>query len=102
MKYKIVTKNPVIRCYYQGQSHSHPVRRTGLKIDETPKTITVIELREGNEVRDFKDGKIKVYRKDRVARWGDYCRLRNQKPKKEHNRTTLQRAELFDLVENGA
>ena len=103
--YQIAKKRPVARFYYQG-THSHPVRRTVVIIEETPTTITGYEFRCGRTVRTVNDAlsEVKTYRKDRIARWGDYCRLRqsNKTAKKDPNRTTLERAPITSMFEAGA
>jgi hypothetical protein len=94
---------PVARFYYQG-SHSHPIRRTVLIVDETPTMLTGYELREGKTIRSYGDAVIRSYRKDRIAKFGDYSRLRKNRQNYNRNdsESTLTRAEMFDLVKNGA
>ena len=103
--YEIASKKPVARFYYQG-THSHPVRRTVVIIEETSTTITGYEFRCGNEVRTVNDalGEVKTYRKDRIARWGDYSRLRQSSKTfmKDPNRTTLERFPILSMFNEGA
>ena len=75
--YDLVPRNTVARFYYQG-SHSHPIRRTVLVIEETDTHITGYEVREGGNVRNIHEARktVRSYRKDRIAKWGDYSRLR--------------------------
>lgn len=75
--YDLVPRNTVARFYYQG-SHSHPIRRTVLVIEEDDNHITGYEIREGGHVRTIDEARdaVRTYRKDRIAKWGDYSRLR--------------------------
>lgn len=92
--YGIVPIKPVARFYYQG-SHSHPVRRTILIIEDNEDTLVGYELREGRIIRDPLEALkcIKTYKKSRIARWGDYSRLRmtSKTALKNPKRTTLER-----------
>ena len=74
--YELVSRNPVAKFYYQG-NHSHPVRRTVLIVEETKTHITGYEFRCGTEVRTRGEAmsKIRSYKKDKIAKWGDYSRL---------------------------
>lgn len=101
--YQPVQTTPVARFYYKG-SHSHPVRRTVVVVDETPTLLTGYELREGKNVRSYGEAKIRSYRKDRIANFGDYTRLKQSRSNYARNNTetTLERGEMFDLVKNGA
>jgi hypothetical protein len=97
--YEVSRALPVARFYYQG-SHSHPVRRTILVIESTPRLLRGYELREGSYVRQFRDAPIKSYRKDYIA-------TENQLGLRKHRLpgprvTTLQRESLLDLVKVGA
>lgn len=92
--YEPVSRLPVAKFYYQG-NHSHPVRRTVLVVEETKEQIRGYELREGNVSRPISEvgKKIKSYRKDRIARWNDYSRLKVAAKAKRKNvtSTTLER-----------
>lgn len=100
-EYDVVCEKPVARFYYKG-SHSHPVRRTVLVIDETDTLIKGYELRAGSSVCDFKHAPIRGFRKDKIAAVKQ-CgkRLRNRMPKHMLISTTYQREELLDLVKKG-
>lgn len=101
-EYSLIRNQPVAEFYYQGESHSHPVRRKVLIHKITPKLIVAYELREGNTVRSFKNAPIKSYRRDRIARI-EQCgrRLRARTPRTKLKNSTLQRSGLIDLVKNG-
>jgi hypothetical protein len=92
--YEPVTKLPVAKFYYQG-NHSHPVRRTVLIVEETKDQFKGYEIREGRTTRSLTEiaNHIKSYRKDKIAKWGDYSRLRlaGKARKKSPNNTTLER-----------
>ena len=98
-KYTIVTNGPVAKFYYQG-SHTHPVRRTIIVIEDKKNILVGYEIREGNEVRKVKNAPVKSYRKDRIPNFGDYCRFKMSK--KNYSRldseTTLERMDFDDLV----
>lgn len=103
--YDLVGKLPVARFFYKG-SHTHPVRRTVLIIEETPTMLRGYEVREGRAVRDVQEAMthIKSYRKDRIAKWGDYKRLR-MSPKtflKKPEETTLERSSILSMFTVGA
>lgn len=103
--YGLVQSNPVARFYYQG-GHTHPIRRTVLVIEDRPDRLIGYEVREGLEARHFEDAKshVKSYLKHRIAKFGDYCRLRKNSTNRQQkpSRTTLTRSDLFDFVVNGA
>jgi hypothetical protein len=103
--YDIVSKNPVARFYYQGK-HSHPVRRTVLIIEESDELIVGYEFREGNTVRSTEEAMkcIKSYRKDRIAKWGDYSRLRMTTKTffKNPKKSTLERFPIITMFSEGA
>jgi hypothetical protein len=101
-EYKITRSLPVAKFYYAG-SHSHPVRRTILVIENQKNYIRGYELREGSVVRSATTkAPVKTYRKSRIANIGQ-CgrRLRNRVPKALHARTTYERVRLLDLVRSG-
>lgn len=97
--YDLVEQLPWARFYYQG-SHSHPVRRDVLIVEDKPDLIVGYEIREGNTVRDLKSAAVKSYRKDRIARWGDYSRLTKPtaRKNKKKNESTLERRAIIDLL----
>lgn len=98
--YEPVSRLPVAKFYYQG-NHSHPVRRTVLIVEETKDQIKGYELREGKVTRSLTEvGRfIKSYRKDKIARWGDYSRLMKtaKSRKKGVNSTTLERFSIVGI-----
>lgn len=100
--YTVKKKNPVAKFYYKG-THSHPVRRTILVVEETSKFMVGYELREGTTVRAFKQSPVKKYLKNEIARYGDYSRLKNSQRNKDrkNNETTLERANFSALVLEG-
>ena len=90
------TRKPVACFYYQG-THSHPVRRLVFVIAETKHSFTGFELREGSVTRTLNQAMshIKTYSKNKIARWGDYSRLRASNPEsKDPNKSTLRRFSL--------
>mgnify|MGYP000871577344 CR=1 FL=1 len=102
--YDIIKSSPVARFYYQGKSHTHPVRRTILIIEDLPTLLIGYEMREGSKLRSIKDAPVKSYRKDRIAKYGDYSRLRKTKvgAKKDPSESTLNRTEIIEFIRNGA
>lgn len=98
--YEPVTKLPVAKFYYQG-NHSHPVRRTVIVVEETKNQLRGYEVREGRVTRSLSEvGRcIKSYRKDKIAKWGDYSRLlRTGKAKKKSaNSSTLERFSITGI-----
>jgi hypothetical protein len=102
-KHPILKTLPVAKFFYKG-SHSHPVRRTILVIENNRDDIVGYELREGNTVRSLKQmvNNIKKYKKSRIARYGDCSRLKNYitNKKKKANESTLQRLPLSAISDN--
>lgn len=101
--YNFIKKHPVARFFYKGD-HSHPVKRTVVLIDVNDDLITGYELREGNEVREFKKAPIKSYRKDRIAKVYQIDKRRVlRKTADEHRiaRSTMVRQSLRELVRFG-
>jgi hypothetical protein len=99
--YGFVSRMPVAKLYYKG-SHSHPVRRTVLVIESNSKYIRGIELREGSIERNFQDAPVKTYTRDKIATIAQCgSRLRKRTPKTLHNKITLERQRLVDLVKKG-
>ena len=102
-QYNLTKTNPVLRFWYQGASHSHPVRRTVLKIRETPKYITGYEVRVGRDTASVTNAPIKTYLKDKIIRYGDFCRTREAKRNQGLAEvTTLRRGPIEDFLFNGA
>jgi hypothetical protein len=103
--YDLVAKKPVARFYYQG-THTHPVRRTVLIIEEKPNLIVGYEFREGQTVRTLAEAlnNVKSYRKDRIAKWGDYKRLRMTTKTflKSPEDSTLERFPILVMFSEGA
>jgi hypothetical protein len=103
--YDLVTHKPVARFYYKGQ-HSHPVRRTVLIIEDRDDMIVGYEIRVGDTVRTVSEAldSVKSYRKDRIAKWGDYSRLRMSSKTfmKDPNETTLERFPIMSMFKEGA
>ena len=99
--YDLVRNLPVAKFYYQG-SHSHPVRRTVLVVENGRNTLKGYELREGAETRSFAMAPIKAFSKNRIAKIGQ-CgrRLRTRTPAKMHKKSTFERLSLLDLVKTG-
>lgn len=100
--YEILNDNPVARFYYQG-SHTHPVRRTVVLIEENDETLTGYEIREGRNVRYVKNAPIKSYSKNKISNFGDYSRLKMNRWNyaKADGESTLSRANLENLVMEG-
>lgn len=103
-EYDIISDKPVARFYYQGQSHTHPVRRTVLIIEDHANHFVGYEMREGSQVRSFESAPVKTYRKDRIAKYGDYCRLRQSEENrmKSPSESTLVRAGIGNILKYGA
>jgi hypothetical protein len=103
--YDLVTSKPVARFYYQG-NHSHPIRRTVLIIEERENLIIGYEIRSGNTVRTVPEAldSIKSFRKDEIAKWGDYKRLRMSSKTfmKDPNESTLERSAIMTMFTEGA
>lgn len=100
----IVRNRPVAEFYYVG-NHSHPVRRKILIRKVTPKLIIGYELREGSTARTPRQalGVTKAYRRDRIAKWGDYSRLTASAKNADKNpaASTLERKPLESLIWEG-
>lgn len=92
---------PVAKFFYQG-NHSHPIRRTVLLVQNRATYLLGYEIRAGNEVFDINTASLKKYKKSKIAKVGDYCRLRNQR--KYHNtpanQSTLVRMNLLEVINN--
>lgn len=96
---KMVARKPIATFYYTG-NHTHPVRRVVAVIAETKTHLIAYELREGLTVRTPRQAirAIKTYRKERIAKWGDYCRLTATKKNCTRRRmdSTLERMSLTE------
>jgi hypothetical protein len=94
----LVRNLPVAKFHYQG-SHTHPIRRTVLVIESNTKFIKGYEVRCGNEVAEPNDDHIRSYSRSKIARLGDYSRLRNAKKNqgRSMDETTLTRLPMRDL-----
>lgn len=103
--YDLVSKKPVARFYYQGK-HTHPVRRTVLVIEDRENMIVGYEVREGGTVREVSEALscVKSYRKDRIAKYGDYSRLRMSSKTylKDPKESTLERQPIVTMFTEGA
>lgn len=106
LPYGVIETLPVARFFYQGKSHSHPVRRTVLIIEENADTLVGYELRSGRRILSLQEAIekkiVKTYKKAKIARFGDYCRLWKRKSAPNPLQTTLRRCDLLDLMLKGA
>jgi hypothetical protein len=100
MKYEIVRNMPIARFWYKG-THTHPVRRTILVVEQTREYIRGYELREGRIIRPAAKAPVKTYRRERIARGAS---LRTDSPirKLYPQKSTLVRKTLLDVIEVGA
>ena len=96
--YKLINRRPTARFYYQG-THSHPIRRTVMIIEDLPEVLVGYEMREGNITRNMNRAPVKSYRKDQIARYSDYSRL--PKPKGKKTQSTLTRTNLMSVIAEG-
>ena len=101
LKYPVVRNLPVARFYYEG-NHTHPVRRTVIVTESTPRIIKGYEIREGSETRSLSKAPIKAYTKSKIAAIGQ-CgrRLRNRTEKKNLANSTLTRDGLLSILMTG-
>jgi hypothetical protein len=101
--YSLISRLPVAEFWYKGKSHTHPVQRQILIIREDDMRFVGYELKAGHQVRSLKEVRenciVKTYRKDRIAKFGDYCRLRMNAKNfmKDPNQSTLERKSLSTL-----
>lgn len=102
MKAKKSKVGSVVTFKYQG-SHSHPITRVVVIKEDTPTFYKGYEIQEGNIVRTKEEAKqtIRTYRKDRIAKYGDYSRLTKSKAtqNKRPNQTTLMHLNALTLIE---
>ena len=103
--YEPISHKPVAKFYYQGH-HSHPVRRTVLIIEDKEDMIVGYEFREGDTIRTVNEAlrSVKSFRKDRIAKWGDYSRLRMSSKTflKDPTESTLERFPIVSMFSDGA
>ncbi len=97
--YEVVRERPIARFYYKG-SHSHPVRRTVLIIENKPRFLRGYELREGSDVRPLSQAPVKTYTKSRIAKHSQLGPAKHKQPGPPT--TTLERLKLIDLLKTGA
>jgi len=97
--YETVRERPIARFYYKG-THSHPVRRTVLIIENKPRFLRGYELREGSEVRSLNNAPVKTYTKSRIAKQSDLGPAKHREPGPAVS--TLERLKLIDLLKIGA
>ena len=100
MKYQIVNRLPVAKFWYKG-THTHPVRRTVLVIEQTKTFIRGYELREGRNLRTGTKAPIKTYLIRKIAK-GVSLRVDSPIRKLAPDKSTLVRKPLLDLIEAGA
>jgi len=101
-EYRILEKLPVAYFYYQGKSHTHPVRRIVLLIDSRPGFIRGYELKEGNTRRRFRDAPVKSYTRSKIAKIKDVDLRRSiRRNALNLEDTTLRRKTLLYLIKKG-
>jgi hypothetical protein len=97
--YQPVRNLPVATFYYRG-SHSHPVLRQVVVVENNKKQLTGYEIREGNIVRDIDDATVKTYLRSKIATRGQ-CRkeslVRNAAKKTQLAESTLTRSSMKSL-----
>lgn len=96
--YETVRERPVARFYYKG-THSHPVRRTVIIIENKPRFLRGYELREGSTVRALPEAPVKTYTKSRIAKLSELGLAKHRAPGPPV--TTLERLKLIDLLKLG-
>lgn len=103
--YQPIVRKPVAKFYYKG-SHTHPVRRTVVIIEDRPDVIVGYEFRVGSTVRSRQEAMktVRSYKKSRIAKWGDYSRLRMSSKTflKDPEESTLERCSLLKMLREGA
>lgn len=103
VKYEFLKTRPVARFFYQG-SHTHPVRRTVIIIEQTNDLLVGYEVREGFETRNVKNAPVKTYKKSKIAKVSQIdrkCVLRRRAEGAELNKSTLVREDLASFVKVG-
>lgn len=99
MKYQpIESKKPLAKFWYKG-SHSHPIKRTVLIIDENKDRIIGYELREGNIVRKLGVAPVKTFKKEKIAKYSDLGAANHRKP--GGRRSTLRKSPLLEVLDKG-
>lgn len=100
--YKLVNTHPVARFYYKG-SHSHPIRRTVLIIENTENMIRGYEVREGKIIRSTSNAPVKSYSKSKIARFNQLRGAGAKITFGQHlsKKSTLKRQRLFDFIFSG-
>ena len=102
LKYPIVQNMPVARFYYKGH-HSHPVRRTVIVTEMTPKFIRGYEIREGSITRTLNIAPIKSFSRDRIAQVKSIRSetRKNFKPTLASTAQPIVRADLLNILTDG-
>jgi len=100
-EYDVIGTKPVAKFFYQG-NHSHPVRRTVLLISEDKDRLTGYEIRAGKHLSSVRKAKVKTYLKERIAKIGDYSRIRclRRYADKKDSDTTLEMLGLVEAINN--
>lgn len=96
--YEAVRERPIARFYYKG-SHSHPVRRTVLIIENKPRFLRGYELRDGSTIRSLSEAPVKTYTKSRIAKHSELGPAKHREAGPPE--TTLERLKLIDLLKLG-
>lgn len=95
----------VASMFYQGNNHTHPVRRTVLVLHEDARTITGMEIREGRKVRSYAQARqhVRIYKKSEIAKFGDYSRLKasQKNAQRRNDESTLERMDFLTLIRQG-
>jgi hypothetical protein len=104
-EYPVVRQQTVAKFFYEG-SHSHPVRRTVVLIEDRPFQLIGYELREGHDIRPFESAPIKSYNKGQIATIGQVDQRRKivseaRKQGRSPGTSTLRRNDLLDLAKVG-
>lgn len=99
IRFRFVRQLPVAKFSYKG-SHSHPVRRTVVLVEQNDKFLKGYELREGNKTRKMSKAPIKIYYRNKIA-IGSSLRMDSPFRRKYPNQSTLKRQSFVDLVSTG-
>lgn len=104
--YPVVRRQSVAKFFYKGQSHSHPVRRTVLLIENRPEHFVGYEIREGSSLRTLEQAPIKTYSKNRIASLRQVDQRRKivasaLRKGQDLNSSTLWRGDLLDIAKVG-
>lgn len=97
-KYNIIGRLSLAKFWYQGQSHTHPVRREVILTGNSRTHLVGYEVRVGRDTTPVDVAPIKSYRKDKIARYGQFCRIRESKKNQDKDMTasTLVRRPLIE------